>query len=282
MEKKNYCFIHACNINNGLEILKELLDRIKDNSLDTVLEEIRVSILGPTSRNLIKNIENYNPKVKVIYTNINIKLYEYPTLKLIHNFCKEKPNCNVLYIHTKGASKPKLKAEISWRHYMSYFVIDKHRLCLNVLEKGYDNAGCELKVNGGKFKYLHYAGNFWWATSNYIRNKLPDPQIFVSQIEYFRESKIYRFHAEEWIMMSNDVKPYNIFAKNRNLIKNPIKYLEYKDGDNPYLNYLHVLRNSNIIDKQKYQDLLFQNNYNRFNPELENKDNSNKNVEISN
>ena len=86
MEKKNYCFIHACNINNGLEILKELLDRIKDNSLDTVLEEIRVSILGPTSRNLIKNIENYNPKVKVIYTNINIKLYEYPTLKLIHNF----------------------------------------------------------------------------------------------------------------------------------------------------------------------------------------------------
>lgn len=262
MENNNYCYIHVCNINNGLIILKELLDRIKKFSLDTALEEIRICILGPTNHRLISNIESYNPKIKVIYTNTNIKLYEYPTLKLIYDFCQDNWNSNILYIHTKGASKPYLKAEINWRHYMSYYVIDKYKNCLNILAKGYDSAGCEMKKDGGKFKYLHYAGNFWWAKSEYIGKNLPDPKIFVSQDIYFKESKIYRFHAEEWIMMDNDVKPFNLFSTNRDLIKYPIKFMEYQDGDQPYLNYLHVLRDNNIISQSVYESLILRNKKN--------------------
>jgi len=248
--------------------------------LETVLRKIKVCILGPTTKDLITNIEKYNSKVEVIYTNENIKLYEYPTLKFIHNFSKENQDCNILYIHTKGASKPKLKAEVSWRHYMSYFMIDNYKICLNKLENNYDTTGCELKEDGNKFKYLHYAGNFWWAKSNYIRDNLPDPQIFVSQFKYFKESKIYRFHAEEWIMMSNNVKPYNLFSTNRNLINSPIKFMEYKDGYNPYLSYLHNLRDSNIIDKDKYEMLLLRNKFNTVNQQ-KNKYSYNNNVEES-
>ena len=72
MENNNYCYIHVCNINNGLVILKELLDRIIKVSLDKKLEEIRVCILGPSNHSQISNIESYNPKIKVIYTNDNI------------------------------------------------------------------------------------------------------------------------------------------------------------------------------------------------------------------
>ena len=259
MKRKNYCYIHACNINNGLSILKELLDRITDNSLDTVLEKIRICILGETNKDLINNIENYHSKIEVIYTNKNIKLYEYPTLKLIYDFCQKIQDCNILYIHTKGATKPTNKGEIRWREYMSYFMIDKYQKCLNILEEGYDSAGCELKTGSNKFKYLHYAGNFWWAKSEYIGRQLPDPQIFVTHNFFFRESKIYRFHAEEWIMMSNQIKPFNLFGTYRNLLKYPIKLMEYLDGDKPSLNYLHVLRNSNIIDQEQYESLLLRN-----------------------
>lgn len=256
MNRKNYCYIHTCNINNGLSILKELIDRIKENSLDTVLEKIRICILGKTTKDLITNIENYHSKIEVIYTNENIKLYEYPTLKQIYDFCQNNKNSNILYIHTKGASKPLVKGETRWREYMSYFVIDKYLNCLNILDKGYDSAGCELKTGENKFKYLHYAGNFWWAKSEYIGGFLPDPQIFVTDKFFFKESKIYRFHAEEWIMMSDKIKPFNLFSTYRNLLKFPINLMEYLDGDKPSLNYLHILRYSNIIEQEQYEFLL--------------------------
>lgn len=262
MTRKNYCYIHACNINTGLSILKELIDRITENSLDIVLEKIRVCILGKTNKQLISNIENYHSKIEIIYTNENIKLYEYPTLKLIYDFCQHNHDSNILYIHTKGATKPTIKGEIKWRQYMSYFVIDKYQNSLNVLDQGYDTSGCELKTGENKFKYLHYAGNFWWAKSEYIGQQLPDPQIFVTQTIFFRESKIYRFFAEEWIMMSNKVKPFNLFASYRNLLKYPIKLMEYLDGDKPFLNYLHILRDTNIIDEHQYNFLILRNKKN--------------------
>lgn len=255
MANKNYCYIHVCNINNGLDILKELLDKIKSSTLDTVLEKIRISILGPISKSTLSNIEKYNSKVEIIYINDNIKLYEYPTLKLIHQFSIDNDDCNILYIHTKGASKPHIKGEVSWRHYMTYFTIEKYRECLRILKSGYDTVGCDLKTGSNKFKYLHYAGNFWWASSKYLGKKLPDPQQFVTQQHYYRESKIYRFYAEEWIMMSDNVKAYCFFYSNRDLIKYPIHSMEYKDGDIPYLNYLNNLKHLKIIDNSKYHHL---------------------------
>ena len=60
-------------------------------------------------------------------------------------------------------------------------------------------------------------------------------------------------------MMSNQIKPFNLFATYRNLLKYPIKLMEYLDGDKPSLNYLHVLRNSNIIDQEQYESLLLRN-----------------------
>ena len=60
-------------------------------------------------------------------------------------------------------------------------------------------------------------------------------------------------------MMSNKVKPFNLFTTDRNLLKYPIKLMEYLDGDKPSLNYLHVLRNSNIIDQQQYESLILRN-----------------------
>ena len=284
MVNKNYCYIHACNINNGLDILKELLDKIVSSTLDTVLEKIRISILGPISKSTLDNILKYNPKIEIIYTNNNIKLYEYPTLKLIHQFSIEHDDCNILYIHTKGASKPHVKGEVSWRHYMSYFTLEKYKECLHILDNGYDTVGCDLKTGSNKFKYLHYAGNFWWATSKYLGKKLPDPQQFVTQQYYFRESKIYRFHAEEWIMMNNNVKAYCFYNSNRDLIKYPIHCMEYKDGDIPYLNYLSNLKHLKIIDNNKYHYLTskYLNQVNKSTrSDTENKKESNINVETS-
>ena len=167
---------------------------------------------------------------------------------------------------------------------MSYFTIEKYKECLNILKNGYDTVGCDLKTGSSKFKYLHYAGNFWWASSKYLGENLPDPQQFVTQQHYYRESKIYRFHAEEWIMMNNSVKPYCFFNSNRNLIKYPIHCMEYKDADVPYLNYLNNLKHLKIINNGKYYYLIFKYLEQRkesTRSENENKKESNINVEKS-
>ena len=46
------------------------------------------------------------------------------------------------------------------------------------------------------------------------------------------------------------------------LSKYPIKFMEYQDGDQPYLNYLHVLRDNNIISQSVYESLILRNKKN--------------------
>jgi hypothetical protein len=244
---KKICFIHCCTINNGLIILKELLDRIIDSNLIDYLERIYICILGDFTDDNIENIINYNSKISICFKDNNIKLYEYPCLKELYNFSlKTEENYHILYIHTKGVFKPYLYGEHQWRKYMSYFMINNFKICNKKLLNGYDTVGCEL-YKDTIYKYKYYAGNFWWANSNYISNNLLNPDIFLKDTKYYINNNIDRFYAEKWLFMTNKkVFPYNMFGIYRNYIREPIKLKEYINGEDYKQFYLYLLKKNHI------------------------------------
>eukprot|EP00957_Ditylum_brightwellii_P054347 4118107-Ditylum_brightwellii.AAC.1 len=68
-----------------------------------------------------------------------------------------------------------------WRKYMTYFLLERPRLCVNVLTKslGY-TCGVELHHYPGS----HYSGNFWSASCKYIRESPALQPIDATETKY--------------------------------------------------------------------------------------------------
>ena len=113
-------------------------------------------------------------KIKIIGSSSNLNSYETSTLLLLHEHSLLE-DFNVLYLHTKGIRHNNTNINVTdWVKYLSYFNIYKHDICLNQLCI-FDAVGVNLQDESR----LHYAGNFWWSKSHYIK-KLSLP----IQIEY--------------------------------------------------------------------------------------------------
>ena len=94
-------------------------------------------------------------------------------------------------MHTKGASladTPLQRAVNAWRKYMEYFNLERWRDCVEVLTE-HETCGVELQSEDS-----HYSGNFWWATSEYIR-RLPDPH------QYWEQHRDDRVAAEFYLCL---------------------------------------------------------------------------------
>lgn len=118
---------------------------------------------------------------------------EMNTIKFIWDFCQTAPNSQILYTHSKGASKHGNANIKAWVDYMEYFLIENYDECLEQLTK-FDTVGVD---------YLpapmpHYSGNFWWANSNYIK-------IHKSFEEGLKHSIINdpRWYCEFWLLHSD-------------------------------------------------------------------------------
>lgn len=150
------------------------------------------------------------------------------TLKLLHDYCKSNPKDKVLYIHTKGSSRPfkdinkfpsnDIKPWVySWRNAMNDQLINKYQHCIADL--------ATHDVVGIKWKHRpvpHYSGNFWWANASWI-SKLEDP---VNDTRYWRWG---RFSCEYWVC-GNYAVPVSLDQKPRDCIPNTVdcKCKKYK------------------------------------------------------
>jgi hypothetical protein len=93
--------------------------------------------------------------------------YERPSLLHMKNSAYEDGECNYWYVHTKGLrwfETPKEKNIVDWINLLLYWNIIKWELAVLHLNDN-DLYGC----NYTSIPKLHYSGNFWWATSEYIR-----------------------------------------------------------------------------------------------------------------
>jgi hypothetical protein len=114
--------------------------------------------------------------------------WEQVTLQEVHDFAKwEMGSCGVLYAHTKGASSRSELAK-QWRRSMTEDLIKNWKLCVAKLAL-VDAVGSHWLKSGEPEHRDHdhfFAGNFWWATTNYLATL---PKI----------KNEHRFQAEGWI-----------------------------------------------------------------------------------
>jgi GR25 family glycosyltransferase involved in LPS biosynthesis len=198
-----YCFIHSCHLkNSGLSILIKLLTCIcednennSNNNLLQHLEKIFIINIGDKIDDNIGN--NYkifnNNKIQLINYSENTQLFEIDTINLIHTFCENiNSDCEILYLHTKGISWPNHENIVNWTEMMVYFLAEQHTTCDKLL-KSYDAIGCNYSIK----PHPHFSGNFWWATSKYIKTL---PKI---------KSNI-RHDAEWWILSNTSVNNYEL------------------------------------------------------------------------
>lgn len=195
---KNVCFIHSCTMSNcGTEILDTILDSINTSGILTVLDSIVINNVGLA---LGDKYTNLHPKIKVYECSSDPKVFELPTLKLLHKYSLENPNVNVLYLHTKGVSYTKdafiYSKNTDWVTYMLYFLVQRYSKCLTILQT-HDTAGCDYSTLLDK---PHYAGNFWWATTNYLKT--------------LSTSVLNEKHDAEWWLLANSPNKYVLHTSN--------------------------------------------------------------------
>jgi len=198
-QKENFGVYFIYCKNNWKQIFDEQIDSIKQSSILNTIKNLFLSINYYTDQDL-EYIENkisdlQNVKIANKYTTNH---YEFEALKLIKEICKIR-NCNIFYIHTKGAGISPDNVEFyhgstdynhlqlcvkDWRIFMENYLLFKHKGVINEL-KEYDVCGVNL-VNS---PHNHFSGNFWWSKSEYI-NTLPD----ISELPLN-----FRWSAEFWI-----------------------------------------------------------------------------------
>ncbi len=186
-------FIHCYTVNNWMEILYEQTDKIIISGLYEKVDKIYVGLVGPP----IELSPELPKKFNFMFHMENPEIGESLTLAMLHQKSKTFDGC-IFYIHSKGASRNSPQHQVDWRNYMEYFLIDQPKIVLKELEK-VDCVGVNWHILEGTSKSKMYgklvfqptttcfAGNFWWANSEYIRNL---PNLFPIKG---------RFDSEFWI-----------------------------------------------------------------------------------
>jgi len=188
-------FFHVAEIGNRW---RQIADEIKQSIYDAGLPEPKTGVLG------------YDPYGSEIYRHPQLNAFEFPTLYAMWCHAKLHPEDYLLYVHTKGVSKPDRMRE--WRRYMLWACVTHWRGCITALDSGADTVGASWQVEGYaglKGCAGFWPGNFFWANASYIAS-LPNPT----------DDMRTRFKAETWIGLNRSVKPFSIHILQGDFIQN--------------------------------------------------------------
>ena len=186
-------FFHVAVIGRYKNRLIEYFTKLKKSDLLRKATYIFLNYIGDEeSFDFLSEFKIYN---NIIPQRVSTKLedFELPSLNNLYHFCIQNSEFNVLYIHTKGVHRDINPCIDDWVEYMTYFLINKWKLCLDNLSK-YDTVGVDLR----DYPIWHYSGNFWWTKSDYIKT-LPEPLEFNSLEKYPNPINSLRHNQEFWI-----------------------------------------------------------------------------------
>jgi len=153
-------------------------------------------------------------KFEYVSNIVQKKQTEIWTLKKLQNDCYNlSDETNILYIHTKGATKPTIERE-QWREYMERELIDNYKFHLDILKKGFSSSGVLMGIP--YWSSSIYGGNFWWTTAGYIKSLLNDlgwdewtPNItYVPNENEF--SNWIRWAENKFINQGSNFNPYSV------------------------------------------------------------------------
>lgn len=177
-KKNTYIYWHIATIGSWFDIVSDQLDKLDKSGLLNQANGVYIGIINSNHieyHKLIKllSTSTFRNKFTILFKKSNG--YENQTLNALKQFCDQlhinNPS-NILYIHSKGVTR-NTKPVSDWRNYMEYFLIEKYQNCLKILNH-HDHCGVNW-TSGIKNTWIkaHYSGNFWWATSNYIKTLPP-------------------------------------------------------------------------------------------------------------
>jgi hypothetical protein len=173
MERPIYGVYFVCCINHYQVVVREQLNIMTESGLLSKIKKLICFITSCDDEQVIKNIlQEYDSECTIQTVVTKENTYE----KLALNNFRKYITDNVYYMfycHTKGVSHlPKNKYYPVFefrRKNLNFCILQKHNMCLQLLNKGYDVVGVSLS----QYPTLHFSGNFWWTRSEHLI-KLPE------------------------------------------------------------------------------------------------------------
>jgi hypothetical protein len=184
-------FIHAATLSRCQERIDQYLSLMKKSGLLDAIKEIFIDCVGEGDLPTVESYKRYPITVQRIHTNLEEN--EAPTHKHMWDYAKQHTDHFILYLHTKGVGKEINPAIEDWVTYMTYFMIEKWKICTNVLLSN-KTVGVDLRPEF----HFHYSGNFWWSRADWMA-LLPDPLEFRDLSKYPNALNSVRHAQEFWI-----------------------------------------------------------------------------------
>ena len=184
--KPIYIYYHICCIGDRWpKLIENTITYIKNSGLYSIITEIRCFVLGYMGP-ILNCLQD--PKIKIVKSNKNKNLYERFTLNALWDDSHNE-EFNVLYLHTKGVVGRSTRREIDWNwiNEMLYCNCYYFNEILTLLDNNYTIGTKYIEQVIGP----HYQGNFWWASSSYIRvldreigSGYTDPEAWILKNKY--------------------------------------------------------------------------------------------------
>lgn len=186
---------------NALGIVAEQMNLMHESGLTQAASHILCGINGGEESRDAADLLLPSKATKVFH-GLNSHA-ENLTIVEIEKWVPSHPGWNVLYFHSKGATHPLDSSygnnvSAPWRRTMNGMLVRQWKQCVLDLESGYESVGCHFMRHMADGTQNIWAGNFWWATSDFLSVV---PSIF--KRERIHTSGIAdaqsRFEAEVWI-----------------------------------------------------------------------------------
>lgn len=190
-------FSHATDLCNDTSITLEQAKLLESVGLLDAASEMHMMLhYNEQSFDWLKERWRSRANVKYHFYDISYQpWYEYTTTYYMQEQCyNTDEEFYLLYIHHKG-NFTRTRGNVNWRHYMQYWNIEKWRDCVQKLDEGYDMCGASYLM----IDTPYYAGNFYWARSEYIRRcqRLFKPTENDFQTQFGHKHSL-RFDLEIW------------------------------------------------------------------------------------
>lgn len=185
---------------SALEIVSDQMKSLQDTGLLDAAAEMNVGVNGgDESRVFVASL--LPAKAKAAYHGLQSR-NENLTLVMLEEWVKSHAGWHVLYFHAKGSTHgegdPLNVLGTNWRNCLMRGVVENWRRCVADLDAGCDSVGSHWMPGMVDGTQNIWAGNFWWATSDFLRT-VPSiylrDRIKVSGIKSLES----RYESEVWL-----------------------------------------------------------------------------------
>ena len=202
-------FSHCVDITDEAKVItKEQADLMESSGLLDACNDVYMFIhYKEDSFDWLKERwKNYDKVHWIFDPSVTQEDFECVTVHKMQQIINQSPERSYnLFMHHKGAWNVSDYSR-NWRHYMQYWNIERWRDCVEKLDQGYDTVGAGWVYPTPVYIHPFFAGNFYWASSDYIKRlkeyKKPSDVDYEPQFDYSRQPQPipnkHRYDPEIW------------------------------------------------------------------------------------